>query len=135
MYKDLQVYQKAYKLAVSLYKFTRTMPKEEQYGLSSQIRRAASSVPLNITEGYAKGDTDSETKRFLRMAKGSVSELEVLMDLCLDLDYITKDAHASYVEKIQEIRKMLHGLYNSISQGAGEAARPSAATQNFETDN
>ena len=61
LYKDLIVYQKSYKLALSLYKFTNELPKQEKYILADQISRAAISIPLNIAEGYGKGDTSKET--------------------------------------------------------------------------
>ena len=82
MYRDLKVYQRSYKMAISIYKFAETMPSEEKYGLTSQIKRAATSIPLNIAEGYGKDDSKPERKRYLKMAKGSCSEMEVLLDLC-----------------------------------------------------
>ena len=114
MYKDLKVYGRSYKLAVSLYKFSGTMPKEETYGLTSQIKRAATSIPLNIAEGYGKGDTKAELKRYLKMAKGSCNEMEVLLDLCKDLGFMQEYAHAKYVQEVQEIGAMLYGLMGSL---------------------
>ena len=110
MYKDLQVYQRSYKLAISLYKFAVTMPKDEQYGLTSQIKRAATSIPLNIAEGYGKNDTKTEVKRFLKMAKGSCNEMKVITDFCKDLGYIGLKAHGELKSSYEEIGKMLHGL-------------------------
>ena len=94
MYKDLKVYERSYKLAMSIYRFSATMPEDERYGLTSQMKRAATSIPLNIAEGYGKGDTKPEQKRYLKMAKGSCSELEVLIDMCKDLGFMPKEAHA-----------------------------------------
>ena len=115
MYKDLKVYQRSYKLAISLYKFAITMPKDERYGLTSQIKRAATSIPLNIAEGYGKHDTKPEIKRFLKMAKGSCNELEILMDMCKDLDFMNEEVHRRYVDEIHEIGAMLYGLLKSLN--------------------
>ena len=115
MYKKLKVYQRSYKMAISIYKFAETMPKEERYGLTSQIKRAVTSIPLNIAEGYGKGDTDAEQRRYLKMAKGSCNEIEVLLDLCKDLGFMKDDAHQKYVNEIQEIGAMLYGLIKSLN--------------------
>ena len=88
-YKDLIVYQRSYKLAIKMYQeVEKRMPVTERYGLTSQIKRAATSIPLNIAEGYAKASGQKETKRFLQMAKGSSAEMEVLLDMIKDLGYI-----------------------------------------------
>ena len=88
-YKELQVYKKGYRYVMEMYRITERLPDEERYGLKSQIRRASLSIPLTIAEGYGKEDTKAELKRFLRMAKGSASELEVLIDISKDLGYIS----------------------------------------------
>ena len=104
-------------MAISLYKFSAIMPKEEMYGLTSQIKRAATSIPLNIAEGYGKRDsTNLEVKRFLNMAKGSCSELEVLLDMCKDLDFMNEDAHKKYIAELDEIGAMLYGLMKSLNK-------------------
>ena len=113
-YKELQVYKKGYKYVIEMYKITERLPEEEKYGLKSQIRRAAMSIPLTIAEGYGKDDTKAELKRFLRMAKGSAAELEVLIDICKDLGYMNKEEHDIYEKEAEEIGKMLHGLIKSI---------------------
>ena len=107
---NLIVYTKSYELAVSIYKFSKTLPKEEQYGLTSQIKRASTSIPLNIAEGYGKQASDAEFKRYLMMAKGSCCEMGVLLDLLRDLEYLTVEHHKSYYEKYEEIEKMLYSL-------------------------
>ena len=115
MYKDLKVYQRSYKFAISIYKFANTLPKDEQFGFMSQLKRAATSIPLNIAEGYGKEDTKAELKRFLRMAKGSCSEMEVLLDMCKDLGFLESEAHRRYVDEIVELGGMLHGLIKSLN--------------------
>ena len=115
LYKKLDVYARAYRLAIDLYKYANTLPKEERYGLASQIKSAAVSIPLNIAEGYGKDDTANEMKRFLKMAKGSARELEVLVDMCKDLDFMQAEAHSQYTNELQIISKMLYKLTNSIN--------------------
>ena len=107
---NLIVYTKSYELAVSIYKFSNTLPKEEQYGLTSQLRRASVSIPLNIAEGYGKQSSKAEFKRYLMMAKGSCCEMGVLLDLSRDLEYLTIGQHKSYYDKYEEIEKMLYSL-------------------------
>jgi four helix bundle protein len=109
-YKDLNVYQKSYKLLLEIYEKTKELPKEEMYGITSQIRRAAMSIPLNIAEGYGKHTSESEFKRYLSIAIGSVNEVEVLINLMKDLGYLTQEKHEQYIESYIEVRKMLYGL-------------------------
>ena len=116
MYKDLKVYQKSYRLAISLYRYTGTLPAEERYGLTSQIRRASMSIPLNIAEGFGKCDSNLETNRFLKISKGSCNELEVLIDFCKDFGYMDEKSHHKYQNEISEIGKMLHGLGKSLKK-------------------
>ena len=114
LYEKLEVYQRSYKMTVSLYKYTETLPKEERYAMASQIRRAIMSIPLNIAEGYGKEDSSQEIKRFLKMAKGSCSEVNVLLDLCKDIGYMEEKAYKRYKEEIEVIAKMLYKLVQSI---------------------
>jgi len=115
-YKELNVYKKAYNMTISIYKFTKTLPKVEQYGLASQMTRAAMSVTLNIAEGYSKEDTMQETKRFLRMSKGSCGELSVLISICKDLGYMEAGAFEIYEQRIDEISRMLYGLIKKTTE-------------------
>ena len=84
-YKELKVWEKAYKFCLDIYTVTKRFPKEEIYGLTSQIRRSAVSIPSNIAEGYGR-KTTSEYVRFLYIAYGSVCELETQKMICGDLD-------------------------------------------------
>jgi len=93
-----------------MYKFTRELPAEERFGLISQIKRAATSIPLNIAEGYGKKQSVLEFKRFLLMALGSCNEMQVLLDLCLDLEFINQEKHARYHDEYDEIGKMLNAM-------------------------
>ena len=113
-YEELQVYQRGYKGAVLMYQMASGLPEAEKHGLISQIKRAATSIPLNIAEGYGKGSNGAELKRFLMMARGSASEMKVLLSLCRDLGYTEREEVARYIESYDEIGKMLTGLIRSI---------------------
>ena len=113
-YRELLVYKRAYNLVISLYKYTKELPKNEEYALASQIKRASFSIPTNIAEGYGKEDTSAETVRFLRMAKGSASELSVLLDICKDVGYMKPEHHEIYAKEAEEISKMLYGLIEKL---------------------
>lgn len=112
-YKELNVWQKSYQFCLEIYKITMSFPKEERYGLTSQIRRAAVSVPSNIAEGYGR-KTTKEYIQALYIAYGSNSELETQIMLSGDLGYI----NAKNLEKLQkdigDIERMLKGLISSL---------------------
>ena len=93
---------------------TESFPKEEIYGLTSQIRRAATSIPLNIAEGYAKKDSQAEFKRYLTMALGSSDEMQVLLDFVKDLGYVNPQTHKKARETYKVIAKMLNRMVKSI---------------------
>lgn len=113
-YKELKVYKLSYELAIEMYCETKDFPKDEMFGIISQIKRAATSIPLNIAEGYGKGSGGRELIRFLAMARGSCSEMEVLIDFCKDLGYIGAEKYKRYVQGYTEIGKMLTGLMRAI---------------------
>ena len=110
-YKDLTVYQKSYQAALDVYRIAKQFPREEIYGLMSQIKRAATSIPLNIAEGYGKRQSVNEFKRFLMMAVGSSDEVRVLLDFSRDLGYIAPEAHEALYATYEEIGKMLSVLH------------------------
>lgn len=112
-YKELIVWQKAYHLCLEIYRLTKGFPKEEIYGLSSQIRRAAISVPCNIAEGYGR-KTTPDYIRFLYIAYGSICELETQMLLSGDLGYIETDKLKILLEGMGEVERMLKALIKSL---------------------
>ncbi len=112
-YKDLIVYQKGYKLAVEIYKATKGFPKEEIYGLVSQMRRSAVSVPCNIAEGYRRGHR-KEYIQFLHMAHGSCGELETLLSLSFDLGLLDKESFEKLYPMQEEVSRLLYGLISSL---------------------
>ena len=113
-YKSLIVWQKAYELALEIYKITKSFPNDERYGLVSQIRRAAISVSGNIAEGYERKHR-KEYIQFLMIAKGSLGEIETYLLFAMDLDYIHKDEYACLETKRQIVIKLLRGLVKSIT--------------------
>ena len=109
-YKDLEVYQESYKLALEVHKMTQKYPEYERYEIGGQIRRAAISIPMNIAEGYGKKESTAEFKRFLQMAKGSCNEVEVLIEMSKDLGYISKEKYEEMIEKYQTLGKRINTL-------------------------
>ena len=117
-YKDLQVYKRSYKAAIAIYKVTNGFPKEEQYGITNQIRRAAVSIPLNIAEGYAKRESQTEFKRFLLIATGSANEVSVLIEFAKDLKMLSVEAYKKASAEYEEIGKMLNGLIKTVTKSS-----------------
>ena len=111
-YKDLVAYQKSYELALGTYQITRNYPKEEIYGLVSQMRRSAVSVPCNIAEGYRR--SRKEYIHFLHIAHGSCSELETLLSLSRDLKFIDESRIRKLYELQEEVSRLLTGLVTSL---------------------
>ncbi len=112
-YKKLKVWEDAHKFTIDIYNITGKFPNNEQYGLTSQIRRSASSIPTNIVEGCGQLD-NGNLIRFLGIAKGSAFELEYQLLLAKDLKYITNEEYKFLVAKIQSIICMLTGLIKSL---------------------
>lgn len=112
-FRDLQVWEKSHNLTLQIYKLTSEFPREEIYGLTSQIRRACASIPTNIAEGCGR-ESSADFARFLQIAMGSASETEYLILLAHDLKYLTKDQHAELMDTIIRIKKMLINLQKSV---------------------
>lgn len=108
-FRDLQVWQKAHRLTLDIYTSTTSFPREEQYGLTSQIRRAASSIPANIAEGCGR-DGDNELRRFLEIAMGSASELEYHLLLANDLNLLDETVYSHLNDQTCEVKRMLAGF-------------------------
>ena len=105
-FRKLQVWAKAHQLALTLYQVTASFPRDETYGLTSQIRRAASSIPSNIAEGCGR-EGDGELSRFCIIARGSASELEYQILLARDLKLIKPHDYEQLTERTTEIKRML----------------------------
>jgi four helix bundle protein len=114
-YKELNVWKKAYALCLSVYHATRSFPKAEVYGLTSQVRRAACSVPSNIAEGYGRHSTAGYI-RSLRIAYASLCEVETQRMLATDLDYIPATESTSLLQSVGDVERMLQALIRSLDR-------------------
>ena len=112
-YKDLKVWQKSYELCLEIYTITAKFPREEIYGLTSQIRRSIVSIPSNIAEGYGR-KTTLDYIRMLYISYGSVCELETQILLAGDLDLVEKCEMGILKKDIAEIERMLKALIKSL---------------------
>ncbi len=113
-FKDLIVWQKSKNLVILVYKLTSSFPKEEVYGITSQIRRCAVSIPSNIAEGSMRG-TQKDFKHFLKMALGSAAELQTQIDIAKLLLFGKKEDYNGIEKLTEEVIKMLHGLSGAIN--------------------
>ena len=112
-YRELLVWQRGMDLVELIYKFTENLPAREQWGLSSQMRRASISVPANIAEGYGR-QSSGNYKQFLSISRGSLLELETHVELCIRLKYLKKTDGELLLNIIIEISKMLTSLISKI---------------------
>jgi four helix bundle protein len=109
-YKDLEVYTRSYKIALEINLLVKKFPQEEIFGITSQMKRASLSIPLNIAEGYGKKASSLEFKRFLVMAMGSSNEMCVLVSFAKDMKYITLEKHEQLSQEYEELGKMLNSM-------------------------
>ncbi len=112
-HRDLKVWQAGMELSLSIYRLTESFPKSEVFGLVSQMRRAAISIPANIAEGFSRRHK-TEFVQFLHIAKGSLSELDTFVCLCERLGRLDQQSVAHLSGQIEAVGKMIHGLLNSI---------------------
>jgi four helix bundle protein len=116
-FKDLRVWVKAHELTLNVYEKTRVFPKEELYGLTSQMRRAAASVGANIAEGCGRR-SDGEMRRFLQIARGSANELEYHFLLAKDLHLLQAAEFADLEARVLEIQRMLASFAATVKNAA-----------------
>jgi len=116
-YRDLRVWQESMTLAVECYQLTRAFPKEEMFGLSSQIRRSAASIPANIAEGHGRENTQSFIQ-YLRIAQGSLKELETHLLLAERVGLIVKENTEAVLRRCEAIGKMIRLLIRALQQNA-----------------
>ena len=116
-YRDLLVWREAMDLAEASYRLTATFPKDEKFGLTSQIRRACSSIPANIAEGYGR-DSKGSYAQFLKVAQGSLKELETHLLLAERLGLIAVDASVPILASCDSLGRMLRSLIRAIERSA-----------------
>ena len=115
-FRDLIAWQVARGLVKSIYSLTRSFPRDEVYGLSQQLRRAAVSVPSNIAEGYGRG-TRKDYYRFLQVARGSLYEIQTQLVLAKDLGYVETGGVEPLMGDLNRCSRLLHGLIKSVARG------------------
>lgn len=116
-YRQLCVWQQAHSFVLGVYRSTRAFPDDERYGLTAQLRRAAVSIVSNIAEGSGR-QSDAEHARFLRIARGSVCEIECQLLLSRDLGYLESEAWKLLDDDCQHVSRMLNGLIRSLGTRA-----------------
>jgi four helix bundle protein len=116
-FTDLIVWQRSHALVLQVYRLTKCFPPDERFGLTSQLRRAALSVPTNIAEG-SKRQTNPEYARFLNIAEGSLAETEYLLMVSRDLGYLPPATVKPVLAETSEIAKMLHGLRSKVGKAS-----------------
>ena len=110
-FEDLEVFQRSYRISLTIHKKSLDFPVVEQYGLADQVRRASKSVCANIAEGFGKRTYSSaEFKRYLKVSIGSCEEMRVWLRYCLDLGYVSEEDWRQWSSEYREIIMMLHGL-------------------------
>ncbi len=114
-YKDLKIWQKGIVIVKLTYALTKAFPEEEKFGLVSQMRRSAVSIPSNIAEGWGRNYTKNDIQ-FLKIARGSLLELETQLIIALELDFISADAVVQLSDTITEENKMLNAFIRSIER-------------------
>lgn len=113
-FHELKVWQKAHQLALAVYRFTASFPREQLYGLTSQLRRSSSSIPANLAEGCGRNG-DAEFARFCSIAAGSASELEYHLLLAKDLELMKLQEYEELVQRTTEVKRMLAALLQKLS--------------------
>jgi len=119
-FTELKVWQRSHKLTLEAYRVTASFPSAERFGLISQLRRAAASIPTNIAEG-SKRESNQEYARFLNIAEGSLAETEYLVMLSRDLGFLARDPADELLKEITEIARMLNALKRKVAELAGAA--------------
>lgn len=114
-HKDLDVWKLSIEFVTEIYVLTMRFPKEEQFGLTNQIRRASVSIPSNIAEGAGRR-SDKEFLQFLYISMGSIQEIDTQLLISLNLNYLTKSEYEILLTKLDQISKMLSGLIKFVKE-------------------
>ena len=113
-FRDLKIWQKAMSLVTEVYRITTYFPDSEKYGLVSQIRRSAVSIPSNIAEGYGR-NSNGEFQRYLNISMGSLFELQTQIEIAQNLDYFENDSGAKMYDMSREIERMMSSFMRSLN--------------------
>ena len=112
-FRNLEVWKVAHALTLDTYVSTKLFPKDEQFGLTSQLRRAAVSIEANLAEGCGRG-TDADFARFVQLATGSASEVYCHLMICMDLGYLAREDYQRLADRTQQVRRMLIALLKKL---------------------
>lgn len=112
-FREIKVWEKAHSLTLEIYKATSKFPREETYGLTSQLRRSSSSIPTNIAEGFGRGG-NAELARFLQISMGSACEVEYQILLAKDLTFLSSIIYEHLQERVVEVKRMLGALLTKV---------------------
>lgn len=124
-YKELSVWQKAVSLSITVYRITNRFPDSEKFGLTGQLRRAVTSIPANIAEGWGRGSTGEYVKSLL-ISRGSLMELETYSLIAAELGYLSREQLATLQNSVEELGKMLNGLIQALrSRAKALGSKPS----------
>ena len=118
-YRDLLVWQKGMAFVTNVYSLTRDFPQQEMFGLTMQVRRSATSIPMNIAEGFARRST-RDYLRFLRIASGSLYESQTQIEIARNLDFLSNDSYRRLLIASEEIERMLAGLIRKLDKRSKE---------------
>ncbi len=121
-YKDIVAWQKAYELGKAIHALTKGFPDEEKYGITSQLRRASVSIASNIAEGYGRGTTP-DYLRFLKIARGSIYEVDTQLQFSRDFEYAPPDCFQATKEILDEAERVLAGLIRAIESRRNTVTR------------
>ena len=112
-FRNLEVWQKAHELTLGVYRATKSFPEDERYGLTSQLRRASTSIPANLAEGCGRG-SDADFARFIQNGMGSSTEVEYHFLLCKDLQYLDETTYRTLDDDVTRIKRMLTSLLKRV---------------------
>ena len=115
MYENLDAWKEAVNLAVRTYQITRSFPKEEIFGMTSQLRRASVSISSNLAEGAGRG-SKKEVKQFVHIASGSLNEVESLLHICSRLNLISMDSYKELQENVERLGRLIGGLLKYLNE-------------------
>ena len=121
-FRKLKVWGKAHEFVLFLYRETQAFPSSEQFGLTSQLRRAAVSIPSNIAEGCGR-NSDPELRRFCEIAMGSASEVEYQLLLCKDIGFLTPEKHTSLHASLLDCKRMLNTFIQTLKNSTTPAPK------------
>ncbi|WP_221028833.1 four helix bundle protein [Actomonas aquatica] len=118
-YRDLEVWRRSHDLVLAVYRASQCFPNDERFGLTSQLRRSAASIPANLAEGCGR-HSDAELARYVEISHGSASETEYHLLLARDLGFLEAGAHESLADEVGQIKRMLGSLFRRLRPASSD---------------